>query len=33
MFPLYGGFIPSFDESFEQFAVALKKEAELINNN
>ncbi len=28
MFPLYGGFIPSFDEAFEQFAADLKKEAE-----
>ena len=28
MFPLYGSFIPPFDESFEQFAADLKKEAE-----
>lgn len=30
MFPLYAGFIPSFDDAFEQFAADLKKEAELI---
>lgn len=28
LFPLFAGFIPSFDESFEQFAADLKKEAE-----
>lgn len=28
LFPLFSGFIPSFDESFEQFAADLKKEAE-----
>lgn len=28
MFPMYGKFIPPFDESFEQFAADLKKEAE-----
>ncbi len=33
MFPLYAKYIPPFDESFEQFASALKKEAEIINNN
>ena len=33
MFPLYAKYIPPFDESFEQFASALKKEAETINNN
>lgn len=30
MFPLYGRFIPSFDESFEQFTADLKREAEAI---
>ena len=30
MFPLFAGQIPSFDESFEQFAADLKKEAEQI---
>ncbi|NND32318.1 MAG: SRPBCC domain-containing protein, partial [Saprospiraceae bacterium] len=30
MFPLYAGLIPSFDQSFEQFAHDIKKEAELI---
>lgn len=30
MFPLYARFIPSFDESFDQFATDLKKEAESI---
>lgn len=30
MFPLFAGKIPSFDESFEQFAADLKKEAEVI---
>lgn len=28
MFPLFAKYIPSFDESFEQFAADLKKEAE-----
>jgi len=32
MFPLYAGMIPSFDQSFEQFAANLKKEAEIIMN-
>ena len=32
LFPLYGRFIPPFDESFEQFAADLKKEAETIHN-
>jgi uncharacterized protein YndB with AHSA1/START domain len=32
MFPLYGKYIPSFDQSFEQFAADLKKEAETIQN-
>ncbi len=32
MFPLYAKYIPPFDESFEQFASALKKEAEIIHN-
>lgn len=30
MFPLYAKYIPPFDESFEQFAADLKKEAEII---
>lgn len=30
MFPLYSKFIPPFDQSFEQFAADLKKEAEAI---
>ncbi len=30
LFPLFGSFIPSFDESFERFAADLKKEAEKI---
>jgi uncharacterized protein YndB with AHSA1/START domain len=30
MFPLYAKYIPSFDQSFEQFAHDLKKEAEAI---
>ena len=30
MFPLFAKYIPSFDESFEQFAADLKKEAESI---
>ena len=32
MFPMYARYIPPFDESFEQFAADLKKEAELIQN-
>ena len=32
MFPLYAKHIPSFDDSFNQFAADLKKEAELIQN-
>lgn len=32
MFPLYAKMIPPFDESFEQFAIDLKKESELIQN-
>ena len=31
MFPMYAKYIPSFDESFEQFAADLKKEAETIS--
>jgi len=31
MFPMYAKYIPPFDESFEQFAVDLKKEAETIS--
>ncbi len=30
LFPLYGRYILSFDDSFEQFATDLKKESELI---
>ena len=32
LFPLFAKMIPSFDESFEQFAADLKKEAESIMN-
>jgi uncharacterized protein YndB with AHSA1/START domain len=32
-FPLFARFIPSFDESFEQFAADLKQEAEAIQND
>lgn len=32
LFPLFAKMIPSFDESFEQFASDLKKEAETIMN-
>lgn len=32
MFPLFANKIPSFDESFEQFAADLKKEAEALAN-
>ena len=31
-FPLFAHFIPPFDQSFEQFAADLKKEAETIQN-
>lgn len=31
-FPLFSRFIPSFDESFEQFAADLKQEAEAVQN-
>ena len=31
-FPLFARFIPPFDQSFEQFAVDLKREAEAIQN-
>lgn len=30
MFPMYKGFLPPFEESFEKFAADLKKEAETI---
>ena len=30
LFPMYAKYIPPFDQSFEQFARDLKKEAELI---
>jgi uncharacterized protein YndB with AHSA1/START domain len=32
-FPLFARFIPSFDQSFEQFAADLKQEAEAIQND
>jgi len=32
LFPLFAGMIPSFDESFTQFAACLKTESEIINN-
>lgn len=31
LFPLFAAMIPSFDEAFEQFALALKTEAETIS--
>jgi uncharacterized protein YndB with AHSA1/START domain len=33
LFPLFAGFIPSFDASFERFAADLKKEAESIQRS
>lgn len=33
LFPLFAGRIPPFDESFEQFAADLKKEAEAIHSS
>lgn len=33
MFPLFAGMIPSFNESFDQFAADLKKEAETIQQS
>lgn len=33
LFPLFAGSIPSFDESFEQFAADLKREAETIQRS
>jgi uncharacterized protein YndB with AHSA1/START domain len=33
LFPLFAGSIPSFDESFEQIAADLKKEAEAIQRS
>ena len=33
LFPLFAGYIPPFDESFEQFAADLKKEAETIQGS
>jgi uncharacterized protein YndB with AHSA1/START domain len=33
LFPLFAGFIPPFDESFEKFAADLKREAESIQNS
>ena len=32
MYPMYAKYIPPFDESFEQFAQDLKKEAEMIQD-
>lgn len=33
LFPMFAKYIPPFDESFEQFAAALKKEAESIQRS
>jgi uncharacterized protein YndB with AHSA1/START domain len=33
LFPLFAKYIPSFDDSFEQFAADLKKEAETIQRS
>jgi len=33
LFPLFAGMIPSFDQSFEQFAADLKQEAETIQKS
>jgi len=33
LFPLFAGYIPPFDESFEHFAADLKKEAESIQRS
>ncbi len=33
LFPLFAGYIPPFDESFERFAADLKKEAESIQSS
>jgi uncharacterized protein YndB with AHSA1/START domain len=33
LFPLFAGMIPSFDESFDKFAVDLKREAETIQRS
>ena len=33
MFPLFAGQLPSFDESFDQFAADLKREAEAIQQS
>jgi uncharacterized protein YndB with AHSA1/START domain len=33
LFPLFAGAIPSFDETFERFAVDLKREAEVIQQS
>jgi hypothetical protein len=33
LFPLFAKYIPSFDESFEQFAADLKKESETIQGS
>ena len=33
LFPLFAGFIPSFDESFERYATDLKREAVSIQNS
>jgi hypothetical protein len=33
LFPLFAGMIPPFDESFDQFAADLKKEAEAIQRS
>ena len=33
LFPLFAGYIPAFDESFERFAADLKREAESIQRS
>jgi hypothetical protein len=33
LFPLFAGYIPPFDESFERFAADLKKESEAIQRS
>ena len=33
LFPLFAGYIPPFDESFERFVADLKKEAETIQRS
>jgi uncharacterized protein YndB with AHSA1/START domain len=33
LFPLFAGYIPAFDESFERFAADLKREAETVQKS